>query len=452
LTPRALALVLLILTLAACGDEGNDGAAGKQVFVSAGCGDCHTLSAAGSAGTVGPDLDEARPNAERVATRVAGGGGGMPSFAGRLSETEIRDVAAFVAEAAGGNTEGGAVAAEFVPDSTTLADCTAGFRCYEQAFANVAYRKGPERALALLEKRAATPGAIESNCHRITHAIGAGALARFGGDTGKALAEGSVLCASGYYHGILERSLLGKPKEAVGPLTQEICNAPDITRTDFIHFQCVHGLGHGLMITTGYRLPESLDYCDALATDWERESCRGGVFMENSQSSYGTRSRWLKDDDLLYPCTWVKDVHKYQCYLIQLARIGPALAFDWEKVSATCRGSEAGYVEVCFQSLGREAAGQVRHNPKRILDVCRVTGDMERECVYGAARDVTYNDAGVRRSKPLCDSASAPIRAYCWEGVGTILGSINRYAEQKKAACAAATKRYYAACIRGANL
>lgn len=33
-------------------------AAGKQVFAANGCGSCHTLKAAGSTGTIGPDLDE----------------------------------------------------------------------------------------------------------------------------------------------------------------------------------------------------------------------------------------------------------------------------------------------------------------------------------------------------------------------------------------------------------
>lgn len=36
-----------------------DPAAGRQVFMAQGCGGCHTFSAAGTTGTVGPDLDEA---------------------------------------------------------------------------------------------------------------------------------------------------------------------------------------------------------------------------------------------------------------------------------------------------------------------------------------------------------------------------------------------------------
>jgi mannitol-specific phosphotransferase system IIBC component len=38
-----------------------DPAAGKAVFASSGCGGCHTLSAAGSSGNIGPNLFELMP-------------------------------------------------------------------------------------------------------------------------------------------------------------------------------------------------------------------------------------------------------------------------------------------------------------------------------------------------------------------------------------------------------
>lgn len=38
--------------------EGASGEPGAQLFVSNGCGSCHTLAAAGSTGEVGPNLDE----------------------------------------------------------------------------------------------------------------------------------------------------------------------------------------------------------------------------------------------------------------------------------------------------------------------------------------------------------------------------------------------------------
>jgi len=75
-----------------------DAANGAKVFASAGCGGCHTLEAAGSSGSVGPNLDDAQPDAELVTDRVTNGQGAMPSFKDSLSEQEIADVAAYVSE------------------------------------------------------------------------------------------------------------------------------------------------------------------------------------------------------------------------------------------------------------------------------------------------------------------------------------------------------------------
>jgi mono/diheme cytochrome c family protein len=78
-----------------------DAAAGKKVFETAGCTSCHTLADAGATGTVGPNLDEAKPPASLVVDRVTHGKGVMPSFSGQLSEQQIQDVAAYVSSVAG---------------------------------------------------------------------------------------------------------------------------------------------------------------------------------------------------------------------------------------------------------------------------------------------------------------------------------------------------------------
>ena len=78
-----------------------DAAAGEAVFASAGCGGCHTLEAAGSSGNVGPNLDDAEPDAELTADRVTNGQGAMPAFGDQLSEQQIADVVAYVVESTG---------------------------------------------------------------------------------------------------------------------------------------------------------------------------------------------------------------------------------------------------------------------------------------------------------------------------------------------------------------
>ena len=79
---------------------------GRALFIGGAtppCALCHTLKDAGATGNVGPVLDELQPNEERVAAAVRGGIGAMPSFAGSLSDAQIRALAHYVARASGGS-------------------------------------------------------------------------------------------------------------------------------------------------------------------------------------------------------------------------------------------------------------------------------------------------------------------------------------------------------------
>jgi uncharacterized membrane protein len=75
--------------------------AGRALFQAVGCASCHTLGSAGSTGTVGPNLDAAKPSRDVVIDRVTNGLGGMPSFGERLSSAQIAAIALYVSSAAG---------------------------------------------------------------------------------------------------------------------------------------------------------------------------------------------------------------------------------------------------------------------------------------------------------------------------------------------------------------
>jgi mono/diheme cytochrome c family protein len=74
---------------------------GMSIFT-ANCGTCHVLAAAGTSGTVGPNLDESRPSKELAVDRVTNGMGVMPAFADTLDPAQIEAVAEYVATNAGG--------------------------------------------------------------------------------------------------------------------------------------------------------------------------------------------------------------------------------------------------------------------------------------------------------------------------------------------------------------
>jgi cytochrome c553 len=420
-------VVLLLAAAAVLGGCGGDGgtsasttaAAGKKVFASAGCAGCHTLSDAGAKGTVGPDLDQLKPSRDTVAAQVKRGGNGMPAFAGKLSDGDIDAVAAYVSGAA---AKAGASSVMFERDDTKLSECHGAedAPCYEQAFGNLVYAEGAGPALATLEKTMGTDDAVALGCHRIAHRMGSAALKRYHDDVGLAFSKGSAVCSSGYYHGILERAFSGVPKSELGAKSKELCSSGTIASDAFLRFQCNHGLGHGLMLTTHYEMPLALDTCDVLG-GYDREACQGGVFMENFSSSYGFVSGFLKDDDLVYPCDDVSTQRKPACYLIVTSRILPAVKYDWRKAAAVCQRTEPDWVYMCFRSYGRDAISTNAYRQPVARRLCHFATTYEADCILSVALHIANEEKGVTGANHWCQGTPQRFKVACYAGIGATL-------------------------------
>ena len=77
------------------------GTNGKAIFVKGPCGGCHTLAAAGTKGTIGPNLDQLKPSMAIVVRQVTNGGAKMPAFKDKLTTAQIQAVAKYVSSVAG---------------------------------------------------------------------------------------------------------------------------------------------------------------------------------------------------------------------------------------------------------------------------------------------------------------------------------------------------------------
>lgn len=92
-------VVLAWAALAAAGAQADE--EGKRLFTSVtpACALCHTLKDAGAAGTVGPSLDELKPDHDRVVKALKTGVGQMPAFT-QLSEAQVQALARYISKAA----------------------------------------------------------------------------------------------------------------------------------------------------------------------------------------------------------------------------------------------------------------------------------------------------------------------------------------------------------------
>lgn len=450
-----LLLAAVALLAAGCGDEDGarkqgaalgDRAAGERLFAASGCGGCHTLVAARSRGRTGPDLDAAAPSAAEVLAQLRAPGGLMPSFAGELSEREMRDLAAFV----DGATSGGTTVLE--PTDRRFADCHRDDTpCVEEAFGNLTFNAGPQRALAELRRwHEGTPGG-RPDCHRLAHRVGAAALARARGRIAAAFSAGDEICASGYFHGVVEQGFAGVPPSRVVATARKTCE--DVARlSGFLEHQCTHGLGHGLMLHTDYDLPFSLKACDALPDRFGVESCAGGAFMEEFAPAGGPGGAGNDTDpDPIAPCRSAPERHKYACYLVVTIRILVRVDNDFRKAAAACRRSEPRWVGACFESYGRDVSGMAIGEPRQVLRNCALAGDHEADCLYGAVREIGNADADPRRAAALCRRVPAEHRFRCSQGVGAVIFGLETSVADRRAACRRARVPVARACDDGAG-
>lgn len=268
------------------------------------------------------------------------------------------------------------------------------FQCYKKYYELLTKNEGAPLALKEIIASYATSSFIKSQCHQLTHVIGNTAYEMTGSIT-KAFVDGDSFCWSGYYHGIVERGVSTKGSAYVKEHLNDFCSEiPGKDRYSFDYYNCVHGLGHGVMSMTRNELFESLGLCDLLIGEWERSSCYGGVYMENVMTDWRNhKTSYLKDDDLLYPCTAVEEQYKYQCYLMQTSYVLKKNGYDFADVFARCNSVPAPYNEVCAQSIGRDASGSTVSNPIETKARCDMAPNalLYHNCVIGAVKDfVSY--------------------------------------------------------------
>jgi mono/diheme cytochrome c family protein len=106
-----VAIPIVLLTLTWRGDQGagiageTSNRPGSAAFAQTlGCGTCHKLADAGTAGNVGPVLDDAQPDFARAVDFITNGRGAMPAFKD-LGEDQINCIAGYVATWSGAEGE-----------------------------------------------------------------------------------------------------------------------------------------------------------------------------------------------------------------------------------------------------------------------------------------------------------------------------------------------------------
>jgi len=162
--------------------------------------------------------------------------------------------------------------------------------CYEEVLFALLDAHGVRTAMRTLEMLPNQAGEMSHHGHMLSHHVGIAGY-RGADRVGEAFAECTPAFQSGCYHGIVQAyfadpAVASSPAGIDGSRLNALCaehRGPD--GDQWLLFQCLHGMGHGLVALHGNHLPRALQGCDLLPDLWEREGCYGGAFMENVVSA-----------------------------------------------------------------------------------------------------------------------------------------------------------------------
>lgn len=304
-----------------------------------------------------------------------------------------------------------------------------GRDCYEDYLTSILKTEGAEAALREMKALEEKSAIVRTYCHGIAHTLGHAGY-EFYGTLSEALSHGSMDCFAGYFHGVLEVAL---PEAADYPAAvKEACSGMSQKDGEFRFYQCVHGLGHGVTAYRQYDIEQALGDCDLLASSWQKESCWGGVFMENIDSKFAhamgpERQGRLRDDGSdFWPCLSVGEEYRPACLRMITARILPKHGRDWHYTKDACDRLDVSlYRRLCFESYGRDAAGEsLSAGLQRANELCdMVPGEMRDTCYETAAAVVATHFADPERAEPICARAGESRNA-CERGKERIAKSL----------------------------
>jgi len=296
------------------------------------------------------------------------------------------------------------------------------YDCYKNELTQIINQQGAEQATALLKQQYSQVSYVKSECHQLMHVVGRATYAKYG-NLAEAFAHGDQFCWSGFYHGIMEQLSTEKGYDYIVQNANSLCTpiAKKYGQGSFNDYNCVHGLGHGFMEIQDENLFDALKSCDNLNDSWDRESCYGGVFMQNTMNVQGPEAQnladypYLKASEPMYPCTVLDDQYKSSCYLTQTSFALQVAKYDFGTIFAECAAVEPAYVNLCYNSLGRDASGQTISDVAKTKAICLLGADenAQTQCVIGAAKDFVSYFHSDNQAYSLCGAMPNSITPTC---------------------------------------
>jgi hypothetical protein len=338
--------------------------------------------------------------------------------------------------------------------------------------------EGLQAAMDSLVRQGAVDSAVLRGGHQLAHALGRRSLASNGGDP-SVIAQCRPEFGAGCFHGVVEAFLHASGRIDM-PVLERMCTSAGSRRGPGAVYECIHGLGHGVVGVLGMDYNRALGYCDALSRPRFDTSCQEGVFMEaiddaiadsaradhhshgkahaqgadvhahHGQAGGGGLRIHVVGGDPYSPCAAMSQAHADSCWIFQGFLILRQTKFEPAAALRLCDAAPERRAVRCYQSIGHQLTGLLQRDDAWTLRQCG-TGrpEIAAECAAGATLALNAIDWSGVRSARFCSAAPVGWKATCYAAAAT---SLTYYAppDQVERFCAGTGSEYSAACRQAA--
>lgn len=361
--------------------------------------------------------------------------------------------------------------------------------CYEDVLLKLVEQNKISLSMGALDLMGQRESAIRRFGHDYSHVIGINAW-NPGENLGEVYLQCTELFQSGCYHGVIQAFLAyeGTDSAKVASICQ---GTPGIRESAWLRFQCVHGIGHGLLQTYTMNLPRALEGCDKLGNYFDTESCYGGAFMEfvvggRGQSHHvnvktpttdsaasdpagmdhgtmghdppqpdsGPPFKVRVPGDLLYPCTALGERYLRACYQNQAGLMVEQTGLDFAKVAAGCDTAPEVMRPTCYQGIGTYVSGVTIRDPEESIRLCSLGSQRYRAwCFVGVVKNFVDVTADPNDGLVFCRKLGPiDIVTACYNAVGEQTTVLYAVTEKRDSVCVKVDPKYAQACRFGAGL
>jgi len=225
--------------------------------------------------------------------------------------------------------------------------------------------------------------------------------------------------------------------------------------TSFINrWQCLHGLGHGLIDIYDYDTQAAVSRCDEFEPGLEQISCAKGIFMQNTLHWIETEQGDFDEIDLYYPCNASPSKYMPACYHYHInymaIKSGGIQIQTYDAFDICDKISPEEMIKYCYYGLGGELHNRALADWDRALFLCQQGDrqDLHSNCVEGMLMILVNGNTDPSLGFSFCEGLPIKYKQTCYNGLGKWITMLSSDFDERQELCSMAENdNYFDVCM-----